>query len=82
MSQYELIKLSELMKTNHENVEFLIKKLQKDPDKFERMFAAQYLGKYNFSKCKEHLMKAVLEDSDPEVVRCIRKILEDNKFVK
>ncbi len=82
MSQSEPIKLSELTEPNQVNVELMLKKLQKDPDKYERMFAAQYLAKYNFSKCKEHLMKAVLEDSDPEVVHCIRKVLEDNKFVK
>ena len=82
MSSYELIQTRELTKPNQENVKTMIKKLQKDPDKFERMFAAQYLAKYYFSKCKRKLMKAVLVDPDPEVVHCIRKLLKDNKFVK
>lgn len=68
-----------MTKQNQEYVELMIKKLHKDPDKFERMFAAQYLAKYNLSKCKEHLLKAVSEDPDSEVVCCIRKLLEDNK---
>ncbi len=53
----------------------MIEKLQKDPDKFERMFAAQYLAKYNFSESKEFLQRA-LNDPDPEVVYCVRKLLE------
>ena len=60
----------------------MIKQLYRDPDKFERMFAAQYLAKYHLSKCKEHLMKAVLEEPDPEVVHCIRKLLQDAKSDK
>ncbi|MFX0209685.1 MAG: hypothetical protein ACFFDT_27135 [Candidatus Hodarchaeota archaeon] len=66
-----------MAKTKKENIELMVEKLQKHPDRFERMFAAQYLAKYNFSRSKKHLQRAVLEDVDPEVVRCIRKILED-----
>jgi len=82
MSSYELIQTRELAKPNQEIVETMIKKLQKDPDKFERMFAAQYLAKYNLSGYKEDLMKAILEDPDPEVVHCIRKLLEHNDYEK
>lgn len=60
----------------------MIKKLYTDPDKFERMFAAQYLAKYNLSKGKEHLLKAVLEDPNPEVAHCIRTLLKDNKITE
>ncbi|MFX1282342.1 MAG: hypothetical protein ACFFB5_01755 [Promethearchaeota archaeon] len=70
-----------MTKTKKENVELMIEKLQKDPDKFERMFAAQYLAKYNFLISKNHLKRAVLEDTDPEVVHCIRKILEDKEVI-
>ena len=59
ISQYEPIKSSELTEPNQENVELVIKKFQKNPDKFERMFAAQYLAKYYFSESKGHLKKAV-----------------------
>jgi len=45
----------------------MIAKLQQDPDKFERMFAAQYLAKYSYLKSKEVLCIA-LNDEDPEVV--------------
>lgn len=60
----------------------MIKKLYTDPDKFERMFAAQYLAKYNLSKGKEHLLKVVLEDPNPEVVHCIRTLLKENKITE
>ena len=82
MSSYELIQTRELSKPNQENVEIMIKKLRKDPDKFERMFAAQYLAKYNLSEYKEYLKKAILEDSEPEVVHCIRKLLGLNDYEK
>ena len=59
----------------------MIDKLQKDPDKFERMFAAQYLARYNFSISKKHLSKVVLEDTDPDVVLCVRKLLDDRKLI-
>ena len=55
----------------------MIEKLQQDPDKFERMFAAQYLARYNLSRYKGLLHEAVLEDTDPEVVHCVRKLIED-----
>ncbi|MFW9906271.1 MAG: HEAT repeat domain-containing protein [Candidatus Thorarchaeota archaeon] len=74
--------MSELTNQNHQSVELMIKKLYTDPDKFERMFAAQYLAKYNLSKSKEHLMKAVLEDPNPEVVHCIRTLLKDYKITE
>lgn len=82
MSHCESIKMRELTKPNQENVKFMIKKLLKDPDKFERMFAAQYLAKYNLVKSKEYLEKAVLKESDPEVVNCIRKLLKESRFDK
>ena len=82
MSSYELIQMRELTKPNEKSVKTLIKKLQKDPDKFERMFSAQYLTKYKLLEYKEYLMKAILEEHDPEVVHCIRKILEDYGFDK
>lgn len=59
----------------------MIEKLQKDPDKFERMFAAQCLAKYNFSISKEHLRKAILKDTDPDVILCVRKLLDDRKLI-
>ncbi|UCG00403.1 MAG: HEAT repeat domain-containing protein [Candidatus Heimdallarchaeota archaeon] len=71
-----------MTKQNRKNVEILIKKLHEDPDKFERMFAAQYLAKYNLSRCEVNLKKAVLEDPDPDVVQSIRKLLKDDKSKK
>ncbi len=59
----------------------MIEKLQKDPDKFERMFAAQYLAKYNYLKSKKHLQRAIIEDTDPEVVHYIRRLLEDREVI-
>ena len=53
----------------------MVKKLQHDPDKYERMFAVQYLAKYNFIESKKFLEDA-LNDPDPEVVLCVRKHLE------
>jgi hypothetical protein len=76
MYQYEPVKTRELTKANQKTIEMMIKKLQEDPDKFERMFAAQYLVKYNLSTCKKHLEKAALDESDPEVVCCIHPASE------
>ncbi|UCE14021.1 MAG: HEAT repeat domain-containing protein [Candidatus Heimdallarchaeota archaeon] len=67
--------MSELANDQVETFNLMIKKLQHDPDKFERMFAAQYLARYNFSEIKDYLIKA-LEDPDPEVVLLVRKLLE------
>ncbi|MHA2345820.1 MAG: HEAT repeat domain-containing protein [Candidatus Hodarchaeales archaeon] len=56
--------------------EKMIKKLLNDPDKFERMFAARYLAKYDFIRSKSALLKA-LTDKDEEVVTFISKLLEE-----
>lgn len=53
----------------------MIAKLKHDPDKFERMFAAQYLAKYSYLKSKKALCTA-LSDKDPEVAECVRKLIE------
>lgn len=53
----------------------MIFKLRYDPDRYERMFAAQYLAKYSYSKSKEALY-AALNDEDPEVAECVRKLME------
>jgi len=49
----------------------MIEKLKNDPDKYERMFAGQYLAKYNYIESKEFLKKAIVNESDPEVVACL-----------
>ncbi len=71
-----------LDKKEEDLFEVMLKKLQNDPDKYERMFAAQYLAKYNFSKSKKFLEEA-LNDYDPEVVQCIlqqlKKMLNSQK---
>lgn len=67
--------MSELAKDKVESINLIIKKLQHDPDKFERMFAAQYLARYNFSEIKD-LLKQALNDPDPEVVRLVSKLLK------
>ncbi len=46
----------------------MIEKLENDPDKYERMFAGQYLAKYNYFESKEILKQAILNETDPEVV--------------
>ena len=79
MSLYKPIRTRELTNPNQENAKLMLEKLRKDPDKFERMFAAQYLTKYNFSKYEEYLEKAVLYESDPEVVHCIDRLLKENR---
>ncbi len=53
----------------------MVQKLRNDPDKFERMFAAQYLFKYNYSESKS-ILKDALTDNDPEVVLCITRLFE------
>ena len=52
----------------------MIQKLLHDSDKFERMFAARYLSKYQYNKSKAALFR-LLEDSDHDVVECVTKIL-------
>ncbi len=54
----------------------MIEKLQNDPDKFERMFAAKFIAKYNFEESKESLEKA-LNDEDPDVVTLIKDLLQN-----
>ena len=56
----------------------MIHKLLHDPDKFERIFAAQYLYKYDFSATKSVLI-SLLEDEDKELVNFITKILEEHR---
>ncbi|MFX0185889.1 MAG: HEAT repeat domain-containing protein [Candidatus Hodarchaeota archaeon] len=63
------------MKEKSDILTTMIEKLQYNKDKFERMFAAQYLAKYNFEESKEFLEKA-LEDPDPEVAQCVKRYLE------
>ncbi len=55
--------------------EEMIQKLLNDPDKFERMFAARYLFKYNYSESKS-ILEDVLKDNDPEVAFCIARLFE------
>ena len=56
--------------------EKLVQKVLHDPDKFERMFAARYLSKYQYTESKAILFK-LLEDYDLEVVKCVTKILQE-----
>ena len=56
--------------------EKMVQKILYDPDKFERMFAARYLSKYQYRESKAILLK-LLEDDDLEVVRCVTKILQE-----
>ena len=67
-----------MTKEKEDNFNQMITKLQQNPDKFERMFAAQYLAKYSYLKSKEYLCIA-LNDEDQEVVECIRKIIEEKE---
>jgi hypothetical protein len=53
----------------------MILKLREDPDKYERMFAAQYLAKSSSVKIEKILLEA-LNDDDPELVESIKKILK------
>jgi hypothetical protein len=56
--------------------EEMVHKVLHNPDKFERMFAARYLSKYQYNQSKPILLK-LLEDNDLDVVRCIVKILHE-----
>jgi hypothetical protein len=69
--------LSELSQANPDVKEQMIEKLHQDPDKFERMFAAQYLARYFFSESREHLYNAFTKEKDPDVVQSIRKLLDE-----
>ncbi|MHA1973273.1 MAG: HEAT repeat domain-containing protein [Candidatus Hodarchaeales archaeon] len=51
----------------------MIIKLKEDPDKYERMFAAQYLAKYNYVKSKNILLEAISTEPDNEVINTIKK---------
>lgn len=53
----------------------MVRKLKQDPDKYERMFAAQYLARYSSSKTKKILLEA-LNDKDPEIVKYIKIFLK------
>ncbi|MFX0170383.1 MAG: HEAT repeat domain-containing protein [Candidatus Hodarchaeota archaeon] len=67
--------MSKLVDKKSKLLTTMIKKLQHDKDKYERMFAAQYLAKYQFKESKKFLEKA-LEDPDPEVAECVQQHLE------
>ncbi len=54
--------------------EKMVLKVLHDPNKFERMFAASYLSKYQYAESKAILFK-LLEDNDLDVVRCATRIL-------
>ncbi|MHA2227270.1 MAG: hypothetical protein ACXAC8_18790 [Candidatus Hodarchaeales archaeon] len=69
--------MSELSQANPDVKEQMIEKLHQDPDKFERMFAAQYLARYFFSESREHLYNAFTKEKDPDVVQSIRKLLDE-----
>jgi len=53
----------------------MVQKVLHDPDKFERMFAARYLCKYQYTESKAILLK-LLEDDDLDVARCVARILQ------
>ncbi len=55
----------------------MIDKLRNDPDKFERMFAAKFIAKYNFEGSREFLEKALLNDGDSDVILLIKDILKE-----
>lgn len=42
--------------------------MRSDPDKYERIFAGQFLAKYNYLETKEFLEQAIVDENDPEVV--------------
>lgn len=52
----------------------MVKKLREHPDRFERIFAAQYLVRYSREGSEKFLHEA-LADPNPEVVACVRKLL-------
>ena len=54
----------------------MVQKVLHDPDKFERMFAARYLSKYQYSESKDVIFK-LLEDDDLDIVRCATRILQE-----
>jgi hypothetical protein len=54
----------------------MVQKVLHDPDKFERMFAARYLSKYQYIESKAILLK-LLEDDDLDVVRCATRLLQE-----
>ena len=56
----------------------MVHKLLHDPDKFERMFAAQYLCKYDFLASKP-IFTSLLNDEDMELVNFIAKILQEQR---
>lgn len=56
-------------------------KLKQDPDKYERMFAAQYLARYSSTKTKKILLEAI-NDKDPEIVTFIKIFLKINQSKK
>jgi hypothetical protein len=70
-----------LRELDEEKIDYLdqmIVKLKHDTDKFERMFAAQYLAKYSYLNSKEALFSAI-NDEDPEVAECIRRLIEERE---
>jgi hypothetical protein len=54
----------------------MVKKLREHPDRFERIFAAQYLARYTRERSEKYLHEA-LTDPDPEVVSCVRNLLSE-----
>ncbi len=70
--------MSELTANKEKIREKMVDKLLNDPDKYERMFAAQYLCKYDFSANKSVLI-SVLDDEDREVVNCITRSLKEQR---
>jgi hypothetical protein len=54
----------------------MVQKLLNDPDKYERMFAARYLFKYDYTECKPILLE-ILDDKDEEVVRCVVRLFRE-----
>lgn len=54
----------------------MVHKLFNDEDKFERMFAAQYLAKYMAHP--QDLLKKALNDNDPEVRTCIQSLIHSS----
>jgi HEAT repeat protein len=67
-----------LVDDEHDLREKMVKKLLNDPDKFERMFAARYLAKYDFVNSKSELLVA-LNDENEEVIECILKLLQQKR---
>ncbi len=59
----------------------MILKLKRDSDKYERMFAAQYLARYSSLKTRKILLEA-LNDKDPEIVKYIKIFLKIDQSKK